>query len=260
MIVTADDFGLNPEVNEAVVRAHTEGILTCTSLMVGAPAAADAVEQARKLPGLGVGLHLTLVDGLPTLPRDALPGLLDTEGRLPGDLWGAGFRMFLRPAQVAREIRAQFEAFRRTSLALDHVNAHHHMHLHPTVSALMIEIGAEYGLRSVRLPSEPSEVVARAGGSTPTGFLGIWIAILRRRLLRAGLRCNDHMLGLAWTGDMTEARFLSLLPHMPPGVVELYCHPGAQNEELQALLSPRVAEEIRARGLPLLTFSQAFAR
>jgi predicted glycoside hydrolase/deacetylase ChbG (UPF0249 family) len=63
LIVTADDFGLHESVNEAVEQASQAGVLTAASLMVGAPAAADAVRRARKLPHLRVGLHLVLADG-----------------------------------------------------------------------------------------------------------------------------------------------------------------------------------------------------
>ncbi|NUO88439.1 MAG: ChbG/HpnK family deacetylase, partial [Cupriavidus sp.] len=67
LIVTADDFGLHPAVNEAVELAHRDGVLNAASLMVGAPAAADAVARARRLPALRVGLHVVLADGPATL-------------------------------------------------------------------------------------------------------------------------------------------------------------------------------------------------
>ncbi len=69
LIVTADDFGADEAVNEAVERAHVDGILTAASLMVSGDAAADAVERARRLPKLGVGLHIVLVEGRPALPQ-----------------------------------------------------------------------------------------------------------------------------------------------------------------------------------------------
>ena len=158
LIVTADDFGLALPVNAAVEEAHTRGILSAASLMVGAAAAADAVERARRLPGLRVGLHVVLVHGRPVLPPDEVPGLVDRRGEFSGRLVRAGFAYFFKPAvrrQLAAEIRAQFEAFRATGLALDHVNAHNHMHLHPTLSRLILEIGRDYGLRAVRVPAEP---------------------------------------------------------------------------------------------------------
>ena len=132
--------------------------------MVAAPAAADAVARARRLPGLRVGLHLVLVDGVAVLPPADIRGLVGPDGRFDDNQGRAGFRYFFAPGmrrRLAAEIRAQFEAFRATGLALDHVNAHKHMHLHPTVARLIVEIGRDYGMRAVRLPDEP------VGGAAP---------------------------------------------------------------------------------------------
>src|SRR4051794_31851478 len=123
VVVTADDFGLSTAVNEAVERAHCEGILGAASLMVAAEAAGDAVARARRLPRLRVGLHLVLVDGAPALPTHEIPHLLDAAGALPRDLARAGVKWFFSPparAELRREIRAQFEAFAATGLKLDH--------------------------------------------------------------------------------------------------------------------------------------------
>src|SRR5215207_1757883 len=94
LIVCADDFGRDVAVNEAVEIAHRDGVLSTASLMVAAPAAADAVERARRLPGLGVGLHLVLVDGVPVLP---LGGLVRRDGRFDDNQLRAGLRYFFAP-------------------------------------------------------------------------------------------------------------------------------------------------------------------
>jgi predicted glycoside hydrolase/deacetylase ChbG (UPF0249 family) len=88
--VNADDFGRSRRVNDAIVRAHREGVLTSTSLMVGEPAAEEAVALARENPGLGVGLHLVLADGFASGPKGA--PIVDAEGRLPADPVAAGMR------------------------------------------------------------------------------------------------------------------------------------------------------------------------
>ena len=142
-------------MNAGVELAHTDGILTAASLMVAGPAAEDAVARARRLPSLRVGLHLVLVDGMPVLPPERIPDLVDGDGRLRNDLARAGLEIFLRPrarAQVAAEIEAQFAAYRATGLPLDHVNAHHHFHLHPTVCSQMLRIGRRYGMSAARAP------------------------------------------------------------------------------------------------------------
>src|ERR1700739_3029794 len=111
LIITADDFGLHQRVNEAVELACRDGVLTAASLMVGAPAVQDAVQRARSLPGLRVGLHLVLADGAATLPRAMIPALVNVHGAFSDNMVLSAFRFFFLPhvrAQLAMEIRAQF--------------------------------------------------------------------------------------------------------------------------------------------------------
>ncbi len=249
LIVTADDFGLHPAVNHAVERGYREGVLRAASLMVTAPAVADAVARAKRLPGLAVGLHLVLADGLSALPPSQIPELVDARGRFGDDMVRDGFRFFFLPyvrRQLEAEIRAQFEAFAATGLPLDHVNAHKHFHLHPTVLSLILSIGREHGLRAVRWPAEP--------GSGP--WLKPWLALMRFRLRRAGVRTNDHVFGIRQTGAMDEQALLEVLQRLPRGLSELYLHPATHGEltptmanyrhadELAALLSPRVRRAV----------------
>ena len=166
VVFSADDFGLSIGVNEAVEQAHRDGILDQASLMVAGPAAADAVRRARAMPSLRVGLHLVVIEGPAALSPSEIPALVDGSGQFPADQARLGFRYFFRPEvrrQLAHEIRAQFSAFAATGLELDHANAHKHMHLHPTVGRMMIEIGQEFGLRSVRVPAEPPAILALNG-------------------------------------------------------------------------------------------------
>src|SRR6266853_363578 len=122
LIVNADDFGRSHSINQAVVRAHREGILTSASLMVNGEAADEAVELARQNTQLGVGLHVSLVCGASALPPDAIPGLVDAGGNFSNHSVVSGIRYFfrreLRP-QLEREIQAQLERFRLTGLPLD---------------------------------------------------------------------------------------------------------------------------------------------
>jgi hopanoid biosynthesis associated protein HpnK len=242
--------------------------------MVGGPAAADAVARARRLPDLRVGLHLVLVDGRPVLPGRQVPGLVRRNSEFDPNMARAAIRFFFLPRirrELATEIRAQFEAFRGTGLRLDHVNAHKHLHLHPTVTRLIIEIGRDYGMRAVRVPSEPVHTLRRAFPrerySTP--LYQPWIERLRRRLRHAGLVVNDNIFGLAWSGAMTEERLLRLLPHLPDGVNEIYLHPATEctpallgampgyrkQEEFEALLSPSIRSRIAELGIRLVSYT-----
>src|ERR1700727_551611 len=170
LIVTADDFGLHEAVNEAVEQANRAGVLTAASLMVAAPGAADAIRRARGLPHLRVGLHLVLADGCAMLAPELIPDLTDPAGRMNSRMFLNGVRFFALPRvrrQLEAEIRAQFSAFARTGLTLDHVNVHKHFHLHPTLLEMLLRIGGEFGVAAVRLPVEPLWFAARSGRWIP---------------------------------------------------------------------------------------------
>lgn len=233
--------------------------MTCASLMVAAPAAADAAARAKRL-GLPVGLHVVLVEGAPVLPAARVPNLIGRDGSFLDDEVRAAVRFFFRPrarGQLAAEIRAQFEAFRETGLALDHVNGHKHVQVHPTVGRLIAEIGREYGMQAMRLPYEPAAVLRRAfpGETYRAPAYGFAVAALRRRLRRAGVTANDRVFGIAWSGAVVERRVLALLPHLPDGLSEIYSHPGQGAGELEALLSPKVRARIAELGIGLTSYA-----
>jgi hopanoid biosynthesis associated protein HpnK len=266
LVVTSDDFGLSREVNEAVEQAHREGILTAASLMVSAPAAADAVARARRMPSLRVGLHLVMVEAWPTLPAARLPALVTADGMMRTDMERLGLDLALKRAarrQLADEIAAQFSAYRSTGLPLDHVNAHKHFHVHPLVAGMVLRIGRGHGVRAIRVPLESRSVLARA---EPGAVLGRaldtapWAALLGWRARRAGLLAPDRVLGLAWSGHMTPERVAGCLRHLPAGLTELYAHPATSGGfpgeapgydyagELAALTAPESREALRASG------------
>ena len=270
VILTADDFGLSLAVNEGIERAHREGVLTSASLMVGGAASADAVRRARALPGLRVGLHLVVIEGPAVLPPGEIADLVGPDGRFPSDQMGLGARYFFRPRvrrQLAAEIRAQFAAYAATGLPLDHADAHKHMHLHPVVGAQMLRIGREFGLCAVRIPAEPPAVMAGLGVSGGRALYR-WTGLLRRQARAAGMAVNDAAFGLAWSGHMTEARLLRLVPVLPEGVSEIYFHPATGRDaaiettmpdyehaaELAALLSPAVRTALDRAGVSLCAY------
>jgi hopanoid biosynthesis associated protein HpnK len=273
LIVTADDFGVAVEVNDAVEQAHAGGILTAASLMVGGGAVADAVARARRLPTLAVGLHIVLVEGRPVLPPADIPDLVGPDGFFRRDMVACAVDIFFKPRarrQLAAEITAQFEAYRATGLPLDHVNTHKHFHLHPTIAGHILKIGKAHGLNAMRVPLEPRDILMKADGGAmikPALVTGPWSALVRWRLGRAGVATADRVFGLAWSGAMTRDRVRGLIEHLPDGITELYVHPATAGgfdgeapgylyaEELAALTAPDVLAAVRASGARLGGFA-----
>jgi hopanoid biosynthesis associated protein HpnK len=266
LIVTADDFGLHESVNEAVERANRAGTLNAASLMVTAQATEDAIRRARILPNLRVGLHVVLADGWSTLDAQLIPAIADSSGRMDSDMFRKSVRFFFKPAarrQLEAEIRAQFAAFARTGLALDHVNVHKHLHIHPTILSILLKVGSDYGMPAMRVPDEPFWFAVRSAGVLPgltQALLSPWIALMKQRLRRARVFYNDRIFGIAGSGAIDEASLLAILARLPPGVSEIYLHPATQSgsaiaasmsqyrhaEELAALSSPRVRSALNA--------------
>ncbi|MDB5926326.1 MAG: carbohydrate deacetylase 1 [Betaproteobacteria bacterium] len=254
------------EVNEAVEVGHSSGVLSAASLMVGGAAASDAVMRAQRLPRLRVGLHLVLVEGRPTLSPDRIPDLVTADGVLRTDMAALGASIWLRASvrrQVAAEIAAQFEAFAATGLPLDHVNAHKHFHLHPTIASMLMQIGPRFGMRAVRAPVEPRRVLARVEPASPppSDWLAqSWAALLQKRLRRNGVKVADQVFGNGWSGAMTAERMTALMSDLPEGVTEIYTHPATKGgfegaaahyryrDELIALRSGAVAAALEASG------------
>ncbi len=278
LIITGDDFGLSLPVNEAIEEAHRRGILTTASLMVGAKATADAVERAKRIPSLKVGLHLVLVDGLPVLPPQAVPDLVTEKGEFSSHLVCAGINFFFRlkvRQQLEKEIRAQFQAFHETGLFLDHVNSHHHIHLHPTILGLILKVGREYGMRAMRLPSEPPLPSWRASRKALLRKLMAWLCLfpwltlLKARLREADLRWNNFIFGMNDSGHMQLDLVLRFLQYLPEGVTEIYFHPATHPlleidlnlkenlllAEFEVLTNPSLRKALQASDIQTIAFS-----
>ena len=278
VIFTGDDFGLAVPVNEAIVEAHRKGAVTAASLMVGAEHCRDAVERARQTPSLRVGLHLTLVEGKSVLDPGKIPDLVDGSGSFSTHLARSGFRFFFYTGirkQLEAEIRAQFEAFCKTGFALDHANAHNHMHLHPTILRLLLRVGKDYGLKAVRLPNEPPLLSWRASRKflgprlASWMFLSPWIALMKHMLRLADMRYNDFLFGMTDGGSMTTELTIRLIRNLPGGTTEFCFHPSTgrcseidrtmpfyrHEDEFRALTSDSLLNAIRSAGAQKIAFS-----
>ena len=264
LVVTADDFGQAVAVNEAVERAHRDGMLTAASLMVAAPAAQDAVARAKTMPSLGVGLHLVMVEARPMLPADRVPDLIDAAGMFRTDMARLGFDIaVLRRVrdQLRAEIAAQFAAFADTGLPFDHVNAHKHFHVHPVIAGMVLAEAQRHGVRAIRAPVERER---------PRG--ADWIAApfarsLRTRARRRGMVVPDQVYGLAASGRMDAAAVRAAIADLPPGLSEIYSHPSTSDDfaghgpgyrhrdELAGLLDAEAREALGRRGVRLGRFA-----
>jgi hopanoid biosynthesis associated protein HpnK len=265
LIVNADDFGRAHSINAAVIRAHREGILTTASLMVNEPGFDEAVKLAKENPKLGVGLHLTLLQGHSALPPEKIPGLVNSRGEFSESPVGVGINYFFKRSlrkQLRAEIHAQFEKFHSTGLPLDHVNGHLHLHLHPVVFKILMADSEQLGIRHLRLTRDcfsRSRKMSRGHWFYRISHAAIFEMLsnrTRKTLAQKKIRHAQITFGLLQDSCVDENYILKLLPELPPGDSELYSHPSLDKfkHEFDALVSPRVKEQIKKLGIERIRY------
>jgi hopanoid biosynthesis associated protein HpnK len=251
--------------------------------MVAGPAAEQAAALARDLPELCLGVHLTLIQGRSVLPPRDIPHLVDSQGRFLNHPVHAGWRYYWRQEllpEIRRELAAQIEAALAWGLKIWFLNSHVNLHLHPRIFPVVAELAREYGIPAVRLAREDwrAAISLDAHGFFPKIAQGLIFARLSRRarrLARAeGLIYNDYLFGLLNDGRLTEDYLLGLIPHLQPGITEIYLHPALypdqelkswgpcyrRQDELAALLSPRLKEAVAAAGVGVTDFREMSLR
>ncbi|MFN3467120.1 MAG: hopanoid biosynthesis-associated protein HpnK [Candidatus Brocadiales bacterium] len=278
LIVTGDDFGLSSGVNQAIIKAHQEGILTSASLMVTGRAFEEAVGLARANPGLSMGLHIVLLQGRSVLSHEKIPHLVDPDGNFPNNSFLAGMRYFFsKKAQLElrSELRAQLERFFSTGLRLDFLSGHLNIHVHPTVFGILVELAQEFGTRTLRLPREELLLNLKADSSRPFSKLFHYLTFhllshhCKKVLTKKGFLFPDSVYGLLQYGDMNASYMRHLLGNLPRGVTEIYFHPCIlpcqeftrwmpdyhPTEELGVLTSSNVKELIETNSIQLADYS-----
>lgn len=265
LIINADDFGRSHSINEAVIRAHRNGVLTTASLMVNEPAFEEAVTLAKENPRLGVGLHLTLVCGTSALPQREIPGLVDAHKQLSNNAVSAGCRYFFSSKlkqQLTAEIDAQFTKFHATGLRLDHVNGHLNIHLHPVIFDILMANSEKWGIKHLRLTRDSlrENVKLSAGHWAYRCSHAIIYKLLSHRsrsmLARKRILHTSRVFGLLQNARVDEEFILKLMPRLPAGDSELYSHPSLDEfkHEFDALLSERVKSAIRDCDIELIRY------
>ncbi|NJK41182.1 MAG: hopanoid biosynthesis-associated protein HpnK [Acaryochloridaceae cyanobacterium SU_2_1] len=278
LIINGDDFGFSHGVNQAIIQAHTQGILTSTSLMVTGDAVEEAVALAKQHPNLGVGLHLVLGCGKSVLPPSQIPHLVNDQGEFLDNPAHAGWRYYFNAAarqELPLEIRAQLQKFQQTGLELSHLDGHLHHHVNPAVLKILMDLAPEYNIPVIRLPYEELTFTLKIDTQAWLSKLIGWVVFkqLRRHgeslLAAQGIPYVDRVYGLLQTGSVTEDYLLGLIPQIEAEIVEFYAHPGialdqepengppgAGARELAALLSHPVREQLLTRGFELTNYPQ----
>jgi len=273
IIVNADDFGRHVLINRAVERGVTDGVLRSATIMPGGAAFDDAAELAARSPKLGVGIHLTLVNGNPVLPPAEIPSLVTEAGIFVDDHTAFAVRL-LRGAVNLDEVRAELGAqLRRVEAAgihPTHADSHQHMHVLPGVIDIVLDLCRAAGIPAMRAPRAPLFAGSFGGIGQLIGRTGL--AILTHRAAakaqRRGIRVPDHFAGIVAGEAVDTATLTGIAASLRDGVTEVMLHPGTDNAvlirdclwdhdfeaELSALSAPAVRDALAAACAEIVNF------
>jgi chitin disaccharide deacetylase len=267
LIVNADDFGYTAGVNRAILEAHTQGIVTSSTLMANGRAFADAIALANTSPRLSIGCHVVLIDGEPVLAPSQIPTL--TAANSNPSQFRDGLISFAARAlaglidteEIQAEVSAQIRKLQSAGVAVSHFDTHKHTHIFPQALKPLLRAAAACGVMAVRNPFGPrrplrsSELLAQPGLWKRTAEIRILRAFakkFRASVDRQGFSTPDGTLGIEVTGVLDERLFQAIAETIPEGTWEFVCHPGYNDADLQAAHTRlRASRELELKALTL---------
>lgn len=249
LVVCADDFGIEPGVDDAIVELALAGRLSATGCLVTSERFPIAASRLQGLP-VDVGLHLNFTEYL------GVPGFYAPLGRLIA----LTYTRRISRAEVRQQIAAQLDLFElHVKRAPDFVDGHLHIHQFPVIREELIDAlsrryaGSLPWLRDTRPTQMSGELpLMQRVKAHVIGALGARTLVLLAK--RSGARMNDGFMG-AYDFSRSHPPYLKMLS----GWLEtaransvLMTHPACYASENLAFGSDRI-EEYRVLG------SDAFA-
>jgi hopanoid biosynthesis associated protein HpnK len=275
LIVNADDFGLDENINQGIVQAYSGGIVTSTSILANGDAFTSGVAALKENPGLGVGVHLTLVNGRPLSHPVAIPTLLNEDGNFVADYQEFFARFLLgkiKLSEVRSEWAKQIIHVKNQGIKITHLDSHQHLHVFPGIRNCVGYLAKEFHIAKVRWPGEN---IMFFGGATPSlkrlpaRDVLTGISFLSKIYFREKhLATPDHFYGMLWGGHLNETKLMKIITRLPLGSSEIMTHPGLNNqalesklawgyqweEELTALTSQNLKNLIRQQEIQLINY------
>jgi chitin disaccharide deacetylase len=270
VVINGDDFGKSPEINEAIIQAFRAGTLTSCSLMVTGEAFDHAVRLAGENGGLAVGIHLVTVQGKAALPPADIPCLVDRKGNFPDNPTTAGLKYYFSSRardQLRKELTAQFHRFRSTGLGLSHVDSHLHMHVHPVIFGVALELAEQHQVKRMRVPHDDFRLAVRfqrqhLASRAIVAFI-FWLLTrrMKKHLIERDFSFAERVYGHFFSGGMSLEYVLYLLEHLSADTNELYFHPSASGSkrsqglrELDILTSSSFRKRLYGPGIVLTNY------
>lgn len=275
LVITADDFGISKEANEAILKSFQEGSLTSTCVMANGEAFEHAMNEILpQCPEIGFGVHLNIIEGK-SLQKPSKNSLLhNSDGE-----YNNGFATLLIKSfnpVFLKEIEADFRLQIEKVLGkakIDHLNSHVHTHAIPNIFKIICKLAKEYDIKYIRTQNEiPYMVSSLKKNLDPRfpvniiklGLLDIFSKINRQTLKEFGLLTNDFFVGVSYTGYMDENTIKCGIAKVkkPNSLTEVILHPTTNKskkdnyQEFLSIKNPELKEFLAQSDFELTNFKK----
>lgn len=235
VVINADDLGLCPGTNKAIIEAHTKGVLTSASLLVTCPGFLDAVRKIKKNKKLGIGIHLSLTLGKSILPRKIVSNLVNEQR-----MFYPGYKRLLLSGspkireQIQLEFEAQIKKVTRQGVRLDHIDSQEHVHMVPYIYEIVLLLAEKYKIPFIRLSKDKMILTSNhlqniqpfINKNLIKLFLLNTLAVKNVKKNHTNLKYPHAFFGVYHTGHMLKSVFDSIIKNVKPGITEILTHPG----------------------------------
>lgn len=273
LIINADDFGFSEAINRGIIDGYKNGIITSCSIMASAEYFDDAFEKLKEAPNLSVGVHLTLTNTKPTLPKGQVPFLVNRNSTFYHSPSTIIQRFILFPVslqQAKAELRNQIQKVIQKGIKPSHLDTHKHLHLFMPLFKIIIQLALEFNIRIIRIPYDSIKIKNKFKKNKIKRFINRSLFVRQKRmkkyLIENSLKFPNHFFGFSYTGQLNEKILIEVIKSLPFGTTELMCHPGycydlismptrlkeSREIELKALQSQIVKELINRNGIKLV--------
>jgi len=232
VIINADDFGEAASIDRGIIACHQAGMVKSASLLANGDNLSAALQEAAELPGLGLGIHLTLVKGKPLSAAAKIPSLIFYQGNFAQGYLQFALRYFLGGIDI-RQVEYEWERQREKlgGTNLDHLDSHQHLHLLPALFNLVLKLADKWGIKFVRIPRENILLPIKQAEIMTSRTLNLFCRKAEKKLQNTKIGSSDNFFGSSFSGKMVKPVWSALWENIPPGLTEIMCHPGYEEAE-----------------------------
>lgn len=272
LIVSADDFGLTNALNDGIVKACINGIVTCVNIMPSGDAFENALALLKKTGITEIGAHLSLTQTRPLTEYNKISTIVTPAGNFHND-YKTFFTKFISGkidiTQAYFELKRQMDILNATGLKITNLSSHENIHMVPSILNLFIRLAKEFKVRAIRFPHGDKSFNYGINIIYKKFILSFFEKRMRKILSASEVVSPDHFYGFFDSGKMNESIVLQIIESLEKGTTELICHPGILEQgltesfsfykncesELNALTSPRVKKLVEDKGIQLVSYS-----